>query len=98
MNRQIQQQLLLPNEMLGLPTRILRTTGSAFRTRYKEHIQTIRNNNSSSGYSTDILNTGYRYRTITGNIVIIRNRKRKNLNTLEKCHIYKISKDNPANE
>jgi hypothetical protein len=59
------------------PLRYIEQTGSAFRTRYKEHIQTIRNNNSSPGYSTDILNTGYRYRTITGNIVIIRNRKRK---------------------
>jgi hypothetical protein len=41
-----------------------------------------------------ILNTGHKYGTITDTMDIIRtHRKGKHLNTLEKCHIYKIGKD-----
>jgi hypothetical protein len=36
-------------------------TGRIFHTRYKEHIQSIRNNNNNSGYSNHILSTGYEY-------------------------------------
>jgi hypothetical protein len=69
--------------------------GRAFHTRYKEHIQAIRNNNSSSQYSTHILHTGHRYGTITHTIKIIRtHRKGKHLHVFKKYHIYKIIKDN----
>jgi hypothetical protein len=91
----MQQKWHLPNEMPRLPTKIHRTTGRTFLTRYKEHIQTINNNNSNSGYSSHILNTGYTYGTITDTVDIIRTHKRgKHLNSLEKYHIYKISKNN----
>jgi hypothetical protein len=39
--------------------------GRTFQTRYKEHIQEIRNNNGNSGYSNHILNTGHTYGSIT---------------------------------
>jgi hypothetical protein len=45
--------------------------GRTFDTRYKEHIHDIRNNNSKSGYSNHILNTGHTYGTITDIIDII---------------------------
>jgi hypothetical protein len=60
-------------------------TGRAFRTGYKEHIHAIRKNNSNSGYSNHMLNTGHIYGTITDTVDIIRSqRKKKHLNTLEK--------------
>jgi hypothetical protein len=34
-------------------------TGRTFNIRYKEHIETIGNNNGNSGYSNHILNTGH---------------------------------------
>jgi hypothetical protein len=62
---------------------------------YKEHIQAIRINNSNSGYSNHMLNTGHAYGTITDTMDIIKTgRKGKHLNTLEKYHICRISKDN----
>jgi hypothetical protein len=55
-------------------------TGRIFHTRYKEHIQAIRNNNSNSGYSKHILNTRYKYGTIPDKMDIIKiRRKRKTL-------------------
>jgi hypothetical protein len=55
----------------------------------------IRNNNGYSEYSNHILNTGHTYKTINDAIDIIRNgRKGRHLNTLEKYHVYKISKTN----
>jgi hypothetical protein len=42
-------------------------TGRTFQTRYKEHIHEIRNNNSKSGNSNHILNTGHKYGTIAEN-------------------------------
>jgi hypothetical protein len=35
---------------LDYPLKKKEQTGRAFHTRYKEHIQAIRNNNSNSGY------------------------------------------------
>jgi hypothetical protein len=69
--------------------------GRTFHTRYKEHIQVTRSNNSNSGHSNHILSTGQKYGTITHTLDIIgTHRKGKRLNTLEKYYIYKISKDN----
>jgi HD-like signal output (HDOD) protein len=94
MNKQLQRKWHLPNEMLRLTAHIHMTKSRAFRTRKKEYIQAIKNNNSNSGYSNHILNTGHKYRTITDTINIIRtHRKGKHFNTLEKYHIYKISRD-----
>jgi hypothetical protein len=69
--------------------------GRAFHTRFKEHIQAIRNNNSNLGYTRYILNIGHKYGTITDTMNVTRtHRKGKHLYTLEKYHIYMISKYN----
>jgi hypothetical protein len=46
--------------MYGLSTKILRANRPNIPDQI-EHIQVIRNNNSNSGYSNHILNTGYAY-------------------------------------
>jgi hypothetical protein len=80
---------------LDCPLKYIGQTGRTFHTRYKEHIHAVRNNNSNSGYSNHILNTGHKYGKTTDTMDIIRtHRKGKHLNTLEKYHIYKISRDN----
>jgi hypothetical protein len=78
---------------LDCPLRYISQTGRTFKVRYKKHIQAIRNNNGNSGYSDHIPSTGDTYGTITDVMDVIRNgRKGRHLNTLEKYHIYKISK------
>jgi hypothetical protein len=79
---------------LDFPLKYVGQTGRTFKTRYKEHIHDIRSNNSNSGYSSHILNTGHTYGTITDTMEIITRRKGKHLNALEKYHIYKVSKKN----
>jgi hypothetical protein len=50
---------------------------------------------TNSGYSNHILSTGHAYRTITDTMEIVTTgRKGKYLNTLERYHIYEISKEN----
>jgi hypothetical protein len=74
---------------MDFPLKYVGQIGRALYTRYKEHIQGIRNNNSNSGYSNQILNTGHTYGSITDTLNIIKTEKRgKHLNTLEKYHIY----------
>jgi hypothetical protein len=69
-------------------------TGRTFYTRYKEHIEAIRSNNGNSGYSYHILNTGHAYGTITDTMDIVRTAKKgKHLNTLERYHIYRLSRE-----
>jgi hypothetical protein len=59
-------------------------TGRKFSIRYKQHIHDIRNN-SNSGYSNNILDTGYTYGTATDIMDVIRTgRKGRHLKTLEK--------------
>jgi hypothetical protein len=73
---------------LDCPLKYIGQTGWTFHTGYKEHIQAIRNNNSNSGFSSHILNTGNKYGTNTDKVDIIRpHREGKLLNTLEKYHI-----------
>jgi hypothetical protein len=79
---------------LDCPLKYTGQTGRIFNTRYKEHIHAIRNSNSNSGYSNNILNTGYTYGRVADTMdVIRRERKGRYLNTLEKYHIYKISRN-----
>jgi hypothetical protein len=79
---------------LDCPLKYIGQNGRTFNQRYKEHIQTIRRKCSKSGYSNHILNTGHTYGTITGTMDIIRTgRKSRHLNTLERYHIYKISRN-----
>jgi hypothetical protein len=75
---------------LHCPLKYMRQTGRTF----KEHTQAIRNNNSNSGYSNQILNTGNTYRTKTDIMDITKTEKKgRYLNSVEK-YIYKISKNN----
>jgi precorrin-6B methylase 2 len=80
---------------MGAPTS--ETLAVTYNTRYKEHTQVNRNNHSNSGYSNHILNTGYKYGTISDTIrvdIIRTEKKGKHLNTLEKYHNYLSKKDN----
>jgi hypothetical protein len=43
---------------LDCPLKYLVQTGRAFHTRYKQHIQAIKNNNSNSGFLSHILKHG----------------------------------------
>jgi hypothetical protein len=80
---------------LDCPLKYIGQIGRTFHSSYKEHIQAIRNNNSNSGYSSHILNTGHADGTITDTVDIVKTHKKgKHLNTLEKYHIYRISKSN----
>jgi hypothetical protein len=80
---------------LDCPLRYIGQIGRTFKVRYKEHIQAIRNNNGNSRYSNHILNMGHTYGTINDTMDVIRyGRKGRHLYTLEKYHIYKISKTN----
>jgi hypothetical protein len=64
-------------------------TGRNFKTRYKEHIESIRANKPNSKYAqhaygpiTDIMN------------VLYIEKKGQLMNTWERCHIYILSRDN----
>jgi hypothetical protein len=61
---------------LGNPLEYIGQMGRTLNTRYKENIQAIRNNNSNSGCSNHILNTGHIYSTITDTMDIIRTRRK----------------------
>jgi hypothetical protein len=50
---------------MDCPMKYIGQTGRTFSTRYKEHIHDIRSNNSNSGYSNHILNTGHAYGVMT---------------------------------
>jgi hypothetical protein len=81
-------------ETMSCPTKYIGQTGRPFNIRYKEHIRDTKNNNSNSGYSNHILNTGHSYGNITDTMEIIKiERKGKHLNILERYHMYKISKE-----
>jgi hypothetical protein len=74
---------------MDCPLKYIGQMGRIFKARYKEHIQAIRNNNSNSGYSKHILNTGHTYGSVTNTTKVLKTqRKGKHLNTLEKYYIY----------
>jgi hypothetical protein len=80
---------------MDCPIKYVGQTGRTFNIRYKEHIHDIRSTNSNSKYSNHILNTGYAYETIADTMEIVTTGKKgKHLNTLERYHIYVISRQN----
>jgi hypothetical protein len=80
---------------MDCPLKYFGQTGRTFNTRYKEHIHDIGSNNGKTGYLNHILNKGHTSGTMQDTMEIITLiRKGKYLNTLEKYHIYKASKDN----
>jgi hypothetical protein len=61
--------------------------------RFKEHIQAIKGNKDISIFSQHILNTGHAYGCMRDTMTILNNiGKGAHMNTLEKFHIYEISK------
>ncbi|PNF28666.1 hypothetical protein B7P43_G08714 [Cryptotermes secundus] len=77
------------------PMEYIGQTGRKFNTRDKEHIHDLRHNNSNTGYSEDILNTGHAYGTIENTMdIIATNKKGQYLNTLENYHIYRTTREN----
>jgi hypothetical protein len=70
---------------MDCPLKYIGQMGQTFKTRYKGHIQAVRNNNGNSGYSKHILNTGHTYRSVTNMMKVLKTqRKRKLLNSLER--------------
>jgi hypothetical protein len=79
---------------LDCPLKYVGQTGRMFNVRYKEDIHAVRSNNDNSGYSNHILNMGHTYGTVTDTMDVIRTgRKGRHFNTLDKYHIYKISRN-----
>jgi hypothetical protein len=62
---------------MDCPLKYIGQTGRTFKTRYKEHIQAIRNNNSNSGYSKHILSTGHTYGSITDTMKALKRREKE---------------------
>jgi hypothetical protein len=63
----------------------IRQTGQTYKTRYHEHIETVRNNNGNSGYSKHILNMGHTCGSVTNTLKVLKmQRKGKHPNTLER--------------
>jgi hypothetical protein len=78
---------------MDCPLKYIGQTGRTFKTRYKEHIQAIRNNNGNSGYSNHMLNTRHSYGSMTDTMEVVKTeRKGRHLNTLKKYYIYKTRK------
>jgi hypothetical protein len=70
-------------------------SGRNFRTRYKEHTQAICSNKVTSKYVQHILDTQHTYGTMEDTVDILHiERKGSFINTLERFHIYNLSKEN----
>jgi hypothetical protein len=70
---------------MDCPLKYIGKTGQTFKTRYKDQIQAINNNNGNSGYSKHMLNTGYTYGSITNSMTAVKSeRKGNHLNTLKR--------------
>jgi hypothetical protein len=68
-------------------------TGRKFKTRYKEHIQSIRANNANTKYAQHILDMQHTYGPIADTMDLPHNEKNGRLmNTWEQFYIHKLSK------
>jgi hypothetical protein len=61
---------------MGCPLKYIGQTGRTIKTRYKEHMQAIRKNNSNSGYSKHILNMGHTYGSITNTMKVLKTERK----------------------
>jgi hypothetical protein len=78
----------------GCQKKYVGQTGRNFRTRYKEHIHSIKSNNSNSKYAQHILETQHSYGPMKDTMKVLHlNRKGQLMNTWERFHIYKLTKD-----
>jgi hypothetical protein len=76
------------------PMKYVGQTGRNFKTRYREHILAIRNNNTTSRYAQHILETGHEYGTMEDILTIMQcERKGRRLNSLEQFYIHRLSKE-----
>jgi hypothetical protein len=60
---------------LNCPLKYIGQTGRTFNIRNKEHIHTIRNHSSNSGYANHLLNMGHTCGTITDTMDIKKERR-----------------------
>jgi hypothetical protein len=78
----------------GCQKRYVGQTGRNFQVRYKEHIQAIKSNNSTSRYAQHILESQHAYGPITDTMEILHlNKKGQLMNTWERFHIHRLSRD-----
>jgi predicted GIY-YIG superfamily endonuclease len=78
----------------GCQKRYAGQTGRNFQQRYKEHIHSIRTNNTSSKYAQHIIETQHAYGPIEDTMEVLHlDRKGQKLNTWERFYIYKLGKD-----
>jgi hypothetical protein len=77
------------------PRKYIGQTGRNFKTRYREHILAIRNNNSAaSKYAQHTLETGHEYGKMEDILTIIqREKKGRRLNSLEQFYIHRLVKE-----
>jgi hypothetical protein len=67
--------------------------GHTFKARYREHIQATRRNIPTSKHARHILDTGHTYDTIEETMEVLQIKKKGQfLNTLERFHIYDMSR------
>jgi hypothetical protein len=66
-------------------------TGRNFRTRYREHIQAIHSNKTTSKYAQHILDTGHAFDTLENTLNV---KKGPHMNSLERFYIYRLSRNN----
>jgi hypothetical protein len=62
---------------MDCPLKYIGQTGQTFNTRYKEHIQAIRSNNSNSRYSNHMLNMGHTYGSIANTMKVLKTREKR---------------------
>jgi hypothetical protein len=75
------------------PLKYIGQMGRTFRTRYKEHIRTIKRNGQSSKFTQHVLDMTHNHNTMERTMKILHvERKWKMLNSLENYHIYKLTK------
>jgi predicted transcriptional regulator len=75
------------------PLKYIGQTGRTFNVRYREHINAIRTNRQNSKFPQHILETGHNYDTIDKTMKMLHMEKKgPKLNTLERFHIYDITK------
>jgi hypothetical protein len=74
------------------PLKCVGQTGRNFRTRFREHIQAIRNNKPNSKFAQHILDTQHTYDTIEKTMDVLHiEKKGPLLNTWERFYIHSLS-------
>jgi hypothetical protein len=72
----------------GCPKKYVGQTGRNFQTRYKEHIQSVRSNNSNSRYEQHLLESQHSYGPLEDTMVLHLNKKGQLMIKWEQFHIY----------